>query len=349
MTKSIYAFRVDSSNAIGYGHLMRCLTLATELKKNSIESCFISANLDFNSQSKIIEMGHESHILPYFKNQAFDIKEDAKETKLMLERMNVEWLIVDHYAIDIYWESELKETCKHIMVIDDLANRSHHCEVLLDQNLGKKESHYKHLVPNSCKILTGLSYALIRDEFLEIRDESLKHRKNGFLKNILISLGGSDPDNFSSKVLEKLFSCNLSRDKNITVIMNSNSQYLDEIKSQLKQMPHKSHLFIDVNNMGNILKNQDIVIGAVGVSAWERCCLGIPSISLVIASNQKPGAKALHLSGASIVIDQEFSDGHNLESALEYFIDPQNLHNASNIASNLVEGFGTKRVVNFIT
>ena len=96
MTKSIYAFRVDSSNAIGYGHLMRCLTLATELKKNSIESCFISANLDFNSQSKIIEMGHESHILPYFKNQAFDMKEDDKETKLMIERMNVELLIVDH-------------------------------------------------------------------------------------------------------------------------------------------------------------------------------------------------------------------------------------------------------------
>ena len=89
--------------------------------------------------------------------------------------------------------------------------------------------------------------------------------------------------------------------------------------------------------------------GDVGVSAWERCCLGIPAISLVIASNQKPGAKALHSSGASIVIDQEFSDGHCLESALEYFKDPQNLKSASNIASNLVDGFGTKRVVNFIT
>ena len=129
MTKSIYAFRVDSSNAIGYGHLMRCLTLATELKKNSIQSYFISANLDFNSRSKIIEMGHESHILPYFKNKAFDLKEDAKETKLMLKRMNIEWLIVDHYAIDIYWESELKGICKHIMVIDDLANRAHHSDI----------------------------------------------------------------------------------------------------------------------------------------------------------------------------------------------------------------------------
>lgn len=345
MTSPRYAFRVDASNQIGYGHFMRCLTIANALKKQSIQSCFICRKEISHFQSKVIEMGHEILNLPSKVDQKFDWKKDANFTNSILEKFNVTWLIIDHYLIDIKWETELRKNYKNIMVIDDLANRLHECDIILDHNLGRTDESYIDLVPKSCTILTGLKYALIRDEFNDLRNESLKLREDHVLKKILISMGGSDPKNFSTKVLKQLSKYDFLTNTKISIILGAYSNFLPEVKNELELMKYESELHIDVDNMSKILADQDLVIGAVGVSAWERCCLGIPSISMVIADNQIPGAKAFHLSGASIVIDEEFSDGYCLESALKFFSNVNNLRNASNIASNLVDGDGTKRVL----
>ena len=113
-------------------------------------------------------------------------------------------------------------------------------------------------------------------------------------------------------------------------------------------MPWETKIYVDVQHMAELLATQDLVIGAVGTSAWERCCLGIPSISVVLAENQKPGAIALHKSKGSIVIDQEFSDGHNFESAIAFFANARNLIAASKVSADLVDGYGAKRVIEHI-
>ena len=345
MTNPRYAFRVDASNQIGYGHFMRCLTIANALKKQSIRSCFICRKETSHLQSKVIEMGHEVFNLPTKVDQNFDWKKDATFTNSIIDTLNVSWLIIDHYSIDIKWETELRKNCKNIMVIDDLANRQHDCDIILDHNPGRTDESYIDLVPKSSTILTGLKYALIRDEFVDLRNESLKLREDYVLKKILISMGGSDPKNFSTKVLKQLSKYDFLSNTKISVILGASSNFLPEVKDELRRMQHESELYVDVDNMAKILADQDLVIGAVGISAWERCCLGIPSISMVIADNQISGAKAFHLSGASIVIDEAFSNDYCLESALKFFSNVNGLRNASKIALNLVDGAGTKRVL----
>lgn len=348
MALASYAFRVDASNQIGHGHLMRCLTIANELKKLSIQSFFICRMLDSKMKTKVMNMGHNVFNIPISPDDQFDWEVDSDHTKLILNKLDITWLVIDHYSINILWETKLRENCKNLMVIDDLANRPHDCDILLDQNLGRTDSSYLNLIPKSSKILAGLGYTLIRDEFLTMRDESLKLRKAPELKNILISMGGSDPHNFSTRVLKDLRECSLPIDCKISIILGERAPFINEVQNQLESMPFETKLHLGVSNMAKLLLGQDLIIGAVGTSAWERCCLGLPSISLVIAENQEPGAKALHLSGATIVIDQKYSDGYSLRSAINYFKDPKNLIEASSIAASLVDGLGVQRVTNSI-
>ena len=348
MTVFSYAFRVDASTEIGHGHLMRCLTIADMLSKKSLNSCFVSRELSESLHSKVTSMGHELFILPTPINESFDWKKDSALTKEIVDSLNIKWLIVDHYSIDYLWEQKLKSKNKKLMVIDDLANRAHDCDVLLDQNLGRTNLDYVNLVPEKSNILAGLDYCLIRDEFINMRSASLQYRENIDLKNILISMGGSDPQNITTKILQKLNNCSIAIDTKISILLERASPHISSAKEQLSKMPWETKIYVDVQNMAKLLATQDLVIGAVGTSAWERCCLGIPSISVVLAENQKPGAIALHQSKGSIVIDQEFSDGHNFESAIAFFANARNLIAASKVSADLVDGYGAKRVIEHI-
>ena len=178
-----------------------------------------------------------------------------------------------------------------------------------------------------------------------MRDRSLKRRQHPVLKNIVISMGGSDPSNASTKILNGLQACHLPENCHVSIIMSSHSPHIPSVRDQMINVPWTTNIYFDVQNMAEILVSQDLAIGAVGVSAWERCCLGIPSISIAVAQNQIPGAKAFHRSRGSIVIDQEFSNEHNLASAINYFSKSMNLTKSSKICSSLVDGYGVSRVL----
>src|SRR5690606_12034475 len=112
-----------------------------------------------------------------------------------LTTWNPDWLVADHYALDAKCELALINVVGRIMVIDDLANRPHECVLLLDQNLGRLESDYDDLLPENCQRLIGPHYALLRPEFAELRELSLKRRQPPKLKRILVFLGGVDRTN----------------------------------------------------------------------------------------------------------------------------------------------------------
>jgi len=342
-----YAFRVDASLEIGHGHLMRCLTLADELSKYSHRCYFICNKLEKNLVKKISAMGHE--LFEINTDSPFNWNVDAKLTKKIITTVKVDWLVVDHYSIDFKWENEAKGAKTKIMVIDDLANRTHNCDILLDGNLGKTKEHYKSLIPSQSIILAGIQHCLIREEFLMARPISLKNRlKNKGLKNILISIGASDPKNLTLDILEKLEKYGLANDCTVSTIISSVSPHLPVIQKKLLGLNFHSLLLKDVSNMAEILLKQDIVIGGVGVSAWERCVLGTPSISIVAAQNQLHGAKALHQSKASIVIDQDFSEGYDISKAIDFYMSKFNLTQASQVAANLADGKGASRAARFL-
>ena len=359
-------FRTDSSIQIGSGHVMRCLTLAEGLKKKGASCKFICRDHEGNLISLIEEKGFKAIILktPKIKNIKFSPKNnsslcysewlgvpweiDAKQTNDLIIGLNIDWLIVDHYALDSRWENAVTGNIDKVMIIDDLADRNHNCDLLLDQNLGKNQSDYYSLTPADCNILVGPKFALLRPEFSDMRPYSLDRRREPRLKNILISMGGIDKDNITSKVLDSLESCNLPIDCEINVLLGSNSPWIKELKRKASAMSWETNLKLNISNIAEEMSDSDIAIGAAGSTSWERCCLGLPSLVLVIADNQLNIAKALSAQGAAQVINIKF-----LENELhELFLNHQDLYEKmkkiSSSSQELTMGNGTDIVIDLM-
>lgn len=287
-------FRTDASVDIGTGHVYRCLSLADELKNKGADVGFIFMEEKGNLIDFIRNKGYGVYCLP----ASIDSDEELRLTNAILKGKGkvFNWLVVDHYDIDIKWESLMRPLVKKIMAIDDLADRKHDCDILLDQNYNKNGSRYNGLVPENCIQLLGPEYALLRPQFREAR-ENFK-RENSEMKRVLVFMGGVDPANETGKALKaaKL----LNRDNiAVDVVIGASNPFKNEIKTMAKQMPNTTCYF-DVNNMAELMSSADISIGASGTSTWERCCIGLPSIVMVLADNQKEIAEELEREGVVV-------------------------------------------------
>lgn len=348
-------FRVDSSLEIGIGHLMRCLTLASELSKKNIETHFICRELHGNSIHLLKNKSHQVHVLPKKTGVPLILDElqhsswltvtqemDAEDCKLIVGKINPDWIIIDSYAINKKWHKLLRPHCKKIMVIDDLADRRHDCDILLDQTFGRESKDYKRLVPERCQLLLGSSYALLRADFKKHRTFSLARRENTRLKQILICMGSADPENCTTDILTKLSKENFDHDIIIKVVINSKSPHLERIKRKVLEMPYQTDVLVDLKNMAELMADSDIAIGASGSMTWERCCLGLPTIQLQVADNQKTIVKKLQEISSIIFIEKIEDLPASITKACK------NLLKLSLISSVIVDGFGTDRVIKAI-
>jgi UDP-2,4-diacetamido-2,4,6-trideoxy-beta-L-altropyranose hydrolase len=327
------AFRADSSLQIGSGHVMRCLTLADALRAAGAQCQFITRAHSGHLMEVIRQRGYSvnrlaapvQQALAAIKNistteqdsQAEQQQEpahvdwlgstwqtDAQETSVVLASLQPDWLIVDHYALGQHWEAALKPHYKKLMVIDDLADRAHSCNVLLDQNLGRQRQDYAKLVSADCQILTGPTYALLRPEFSALRAYSLQRRQaQTGIGKLLITMGGVDQDNATSQVLQALKTCALPADCSITVVMGLTAPWLQNVKKVAAQMPWPTDVVVNVNDMAQRMADSDLAIGAAGSTSWERCCLGLPTLLVVLADNQSDIASSLELAGAAMALE----------------------------------------------
>ncbi|MBY0123451.1 UDP-2,4-diacetamido-2,4,6-trideoxy-beta-L-altropyranose hydrolase [Bacillus sp. S/N-304-OC-R1] len=271
--------RVDASIEIGSGHVMRCLTLADFLQEKGAEVAFICANLEGNMIDFIRENRYK--VFPIGKGLGNVI--DAKATIDILNEHQVDLLIVDHYQIDSNWEKTIKEKYYSIklMVIDDLANREHECDLLLDQNYFKNlNNRYDHLIPAHCRKLLGPKYLLLRPEFY-LGDKVKKAYKT--IQDILVFYGGSDPTNETLKVLEAFDRLEVSN-INVHVVVGLSNGKRDHIKEICAETQYSYYEQIDY--IASLMRKSDLALGAGGVTMWERCFLGLPSIVTVVAENQ---------------------------------------------------------------
>lgn len=334
-------FRVDSSSKIGLGHIMRCMALADELKQKGSRITFICRSLEGN----IIEsIQHKVVVLPNNNFQSdenslryLDLfqKQDATETISSLP-LNTDFLVVDSYLLNMEWHQELRNYTKKIMVIDDLADRNFDCDLLLNQNLGFQEKDYRGKVPNNCKLLLGSNYALLRSEFSEKRKQALiKRQYTSKVKNILVSVGGSDINNVTYDILQEL-----DYRFNVVVVLGKASPHNELIKHYAKDKNIK--VIINANNMAELMLDADLAIGAGGSTSWERCCLGLPTLLYVLAENQMAISESLEDIGAVKII-------RNLQQDLQSFIDkPDLLNNISINAKSACDGLGCKRVGEYV-
>ncbi|WP_205419951.1 UDP-2,4-diacetamido-2,4,6-trideoxy-beta-L-altropyranose hydrolase [Aeribacillus pallidus] len=341
-------FRTDSSVTIGTGHVMRCLTLANQLKKQvNADVSFICRDLEGNLIHFIKDNGFRVLVLPKIQINKVDHlaifqwyeknwKQDVYETQFLFKKYNfsIDLLVVDHYGLDSKWESKIKPFSKKIMVIDDLANRKHVCDFLLDQNwyLNYQER-YKNLVPPECKQLLGPNYVLLREEFIEASRQ--KRIRDGKIHNILVFFGGTDPTNETIKTLNAL--ALLENNIKVNVVVGSSNKRKHEIREYCDR--YLNFFFhCQVSNMASLMNEADLAIGAGGTTTWERCYLGLPSITIIVADNQIELTDSVSKFGATINLgcSHEVTSDQIFEAVKDLIEHPKKVQLLSERASKLV-------------
>jgi len=289
---------------------MRCLTLADALRARGAHTRFVSRYLPEHLRSKLVEKGHEFAQLDTVQNGTepdelahapwlgVSQSQDAAASIQALSDRHWDWLIVDHYALDTRWESLLRRSADKILAIDDIADRQHDCDVLLDQNLyADMETRYAGKVPAHCQLLLGPRYALLRDEFRKLHEQSKP--RSGPAKRVLVFFGGVDADNYTGKAVEVLTQIDISG-LHIDVVIGAQHPSRMQIETACSQRGFVCH--VQTDKMAELMAAADLAIGAGGSACWERCCLGLPAILVALADNQINIARALDLFGACIYI-----------------------------------------------
>lgn len=362
----VIAFRTDASLEIGSGHVMRCLTLANALGKQGAECHFLCREHQ-GHLCKIIEaQGFAVHRLakdkPNIDNANISNHEtahahwlgtswmqDADACLPVLAKLKPTWLVVDHYALDYRWEQEVIDKCSdsppRVLVIDDLADRRHFADVLLDQNLGRCSEDYYDLVPETCNVLVGPRYALLRPEFAEWREISLRRRtQEPRLQRLLINLGGVDKDNVTGQLLNALTNCDLPDELQICVVMGATAPWREQVAAQASKMPWPTEVVVNATDIAKRMAEADIAIGAAGSTSWERCCLGLPTLMVVLADNQREIARALAEEGAVLLLDLK-NLSVSLTTQLASIKTFDKLQTLSRRAAALVDGEGAAYVL----
>ena len=347
------AIRVDVSNEIGTGHFMRCLTLAEELKTHGSQIRFITQMLPKYMRDMLDAKGIEcislsadvpqelGDELAHAKWLVTSQAHDALASIQALADQLWDWVIVDHYALDMRWESLVREVCKKLMVIDDLADRQHDCDVLLYQNyFADMRNRYVSKVPAHCHLLLGPSYALLREDFRSFR-KKVKVR-TGNVKKVLVFFGGVDEENYTGLVIKALSELNISLQVDVVVgYQHPNREQLCEICINYGFRYH-----VQTTRMAELMAGADLAIGAGGSASWERCCLGLPGLIVAIAKNQVEIAKALDSIGACYFFgEKEVVSLASIKNSInELLVTSDQVRSISLQAFSLVDGLGIKRV-----
>lgn len=331
-------FRTDASQAIGTGHFMRSFNLAGVLIERGAKVSFMTAELP----DYLTAFLEQKQIKRFLLTSPFS----SEEVRGFLQNLDTkpEWIVVDHYQLDETWEETVKPWVKKIAVIDDLVNRRHDCDLLIDPNFRKDgKAVYQQLIPHSCKLLLGPRFALLSPKFASTRKQMSQRHKE--IKEILISFGGPDPVNETEKVLSAIAGI----DCQVNVIVGKLNTNLSNIENKLKKFEN-ARLYVQTDRMAELMAASDLAVGAGGTELWERCCLGLPSIVIATNSNQKEQLEGLAKAGAVFYLGLhgEVSEERIAHAVNTLKLDSQWLNRACLSAMGLVDGKGVQRIASWL-
>lgn len=340
---------------IGTGHLIRCLTLANVVRPMGTRVRFVCRHVTPFLSARLAEAGHELILLPPAADSALGSgyaawlgasqEQDARDTAAALRDSDWDWLVVDHYGLDAQWETALRPVCRRVMVVDDLANRRHDCDVLLDQNLASSTSRYKQLVPATCRRFEGPSYALLRPGFGDARQKLAKGRER---KGLNIFFGGTDPAGATLKALDAIQAIQ-DCDFAVDVIAGNDNPRLEEIATRCATLTG-AVLHVQPRDMAALFSRAALALGAGGTASWERCCLGLPTVIIRIAENQRDGSAALAKARAAVDMGplEQVSSAKLAGLLLRLASRPRLLAAMGRRASALVDGRGAERIAIYL-
>lgn len=359
--------RADAAVHIGSGHVMRCLTLADELRSCGAKVTFICRDWEGHLQKHIESKGYRCFLLKrpsedysepsneYAAWLGVSKEQDAAETLALIHEHiatnRIDWCITDHYGIDAEWHGIVRQKVHQIMVIDDIANRHYDCDVLLDQNLyDNPEKRYQSRVPANCRLLLGPKYALLRPEFREARERlGARLVRNGEIKRIMVFFGGSDPTNETAKAVKALQILN-RKDIKSDIIVGIANPHREEIEQLCAQTPNL-HFHCQVSNMADFMTQADLALGAGGSTTWERCCLGLPTLAVIIAENQAEMTETAARHGLqwNLGWNAQVSPGSIAEAIENCARLPGKVELYSRNGYETVDGLGAKRIAGVLS
>lgn len=328
-------FRADAGADIGGGHVARCLTLAHALRGRGWNCKFVS-------------MAGSRDVVPELGNNGIELKEIDRDEWNSTAPLNAigpaDVLVIDHYGLDASFEAGARPYAERIMTIEDLPGRAHDCDILFDQTFSREADAYRNLLANpETIVLAGSQFALLRPSFSGLRTAALA-RKRKSVNRVLVSFGATDPFGLAAPAAMAALEAGTAV---VDIAVGGACPHLCELRD-LAESRDQISLHVDTN-IASLMAASDIGIGAGGATAWERCCLALPSIIAVLAENQSDVAAALEAAGAVAVFEYSDAGWSGLADELSNLISsPDRLQRMSKSAARVCDGLGADRVCDIV-
>lgn len=346
---------------------MRCLALAEALQRKGARCLFLCRGAGLGTLAdRITGAGHQAVLIPEGPpleagaSSSPPLPPHASwlphgwnwDAQCCLEALGKypppDWLVVDHYALDARWEQTLKPAIGHCLVIDDLADRNHDCDLLVDQNLHTDVlDRYEKLIPRRCVRLMGPHYALIRPEFARERMASPEKTVPEIATRIIIMFGGADNDDLTGQTVEIISQLNTKCHLEIVI-----GPLYAQRAMLIRRVAEIQHAVVHVNpdNLARLMAQADLAIGSPGITSWERCTLGLPAIAIAVADNQEAMAQALAHRGAHIYLGRHTVLAEtDLAAAAQLALNNRPLRQHMSLTANgLTDGQGARRVAGWL-
>jgi len=340
MTNQVALIRASASPQVGGGHIVRCMALAHELTAQGWVCKFVSGP----ETATTIPMVSEYEII------TIDESDPTREPEAIRQQygQDVPVVIIDHYQRGYKFETECRKWADKIVVLNDVPSDAHNADLLLDQSGGRTPTEYSGLIPNSCELILGPGYSLLRHQFSSFGPVDFKEKL--IHPRIFISMGATDGNNLTATAMDAVN--NTLPGSNVDVMLSAKAPHLPEIQAKCLENA-LTRLHVDSADPALFMAHATFAIGTAGINLWERCALGIPSILLIAAENQRDNALHVVAEGGGVLIGCNNGLSINTreleDTIVKMWRDKVNLINMSNVAQRICDGMGAKRVADKIS
>lgn len=339
MSTGTLLIRADAGVAIGTGHVMRCLALAQAWQDIGGRAVFAMAEMTSAMGARLA--AESCQVVP-IESQA-GTSEDASQTIAIATEQKAEWIVVDGYHFTAEYQGVLKAAGFKLLFLDDYGHASNYfADIVLNQNVSATEALYASRAPE-VRLLLGPRYCLLRREFSAWRDWKREVALLG--RRVLVTMGGSDPENLSARVVDALSQVRLE-DLETIVVMGGSSPH-SEVLESADSLGKSISVRRDVTNIAELMAWADVAVSSAGTTCWELCLLALPALLTDVAENQTALAHQLARRKCAIYLGgpQDFSAGHLADRLEQLLMSAETRQDLSARCRELVDGRGSTRVV----
>jgi UDP-2,4-diacetamido-2,4,6-trideoxy-beta-L-altropyranose hydrolase len=335
MSGGTVVFRCDASPSIGGGHVARCLGYADAFASAGHQVLFAISPETIACAPGLARSAHARIMLA-------GTDEPLAQALAGVGAGTADLLVFDVFCSGAREESAARPATRLLVVIDDMHDRPHDCDVLVNTNALATPSHYVGIVPEGCRLFLGPSYAPLAPAFATLREAALRRRARGdSVARVLVSFGLTDPVNATCVALQELRPI---APPQVDVVIGSQAPHLAQVSAACADW---ATLHVDTSEMPRLMTEADLAIGAAGSTAWERCCLGLPSVAIAIADNQRGIASALARAGAATVFSDisEATNGRLRAVVANLLAEPTHRIDMASAAAEMCDGSGARHLV----